>query len=91
MNKTTTLLFLCCAPAVALAGANPLVNGVPASPAPGIKKQENVLGQDGRALPPCDASGRDKKGGTECQVIEPVVLPRDGVTDEILEKYRLRK
>jgi hypothetical protein len=26
-----------------------------------------------------------------CRQPEPVVLPRDGVTDEILEKYRLKR
>jgi hypothetical protein len=37
------------------------------------------------------SAGRDRTGGTNCKAIEPVVLPRDGVTDELLEKYRLRK
>jgi len=37
------------------------------------------------------SAGRDRTGGTDCKAIEPVVLPRDGVTDELLEKYRLRK
>lgn len=82
---------VCCAPVVAMAGANPLVNGVSSSPAPGNKKYESLLKKEGGELPPCDASGRDPSGGRDCKVVEPVVLPRDGVTDDMLEKYRLRK
>lgn len=37
------------------------------------------------------SAAQDRSGGTDCRAIEPVVLPRDGVTDELLEKYRLRK
>lgn len=37
------------------------------------------------------SAAQDRTGGTDCRAIEPVVLPRDGVTDELLEKYRLRK
>ena len=73
---------------LAVAGANPL-SGQP-MPAPSGKKADGAFKRDGGDLPPCDASGRDKYGGTDCKVVEPVVLPRDGVTDEILEKYRLK-
>jgi hypothetical protein len=37
------------------------------------------------------SAAQDRSGGTDCKAIEPVVLQRDGVTDELLEKYRLRK
>jgi hypothetical protein len=37
------------------------------------------------------SAAQDRSGGTDCKAIEPVVLPRDGVTDELLEKYRLRE
>ena len=72
---------------IVLAGANPL-NGQP-MPTPSGKKVEGAFKRDD--LPPCDASGRDKYGGTDCKVVEPVLLPRDGVTDELLEKYRLKR
>jgi len=91
MRRLSVLALSCLAPALALAGGHPFVQGAPPSPAPALKKQENVFGRDGERLPPCDASGRDRTGGTDCKAIEPVVLPRDGVTDELLEKYRLRK
>lgn len=82
---------VCCLPVVALAGGNPFVQGVPSSPTPKIKKQENVFEREGRGLPLCDEAGRDPKGGTACRPLEPVTLPRDGVTDDMLEKYRLKK
>jgi len=37
------------------------------------------------------STAQDRSGGTDCKAIEPVVLLRDGVTDELLEKYRLHK
>lgn len=66
------------------------MNGQPIPAAPG-QRYEGALKRDGTEPPACDASGRDRNGGTDCRVVEPVVLPRDGVTDELLEKYRLRK
>jgi len=91
MRRLSILALFCLAPVLALAGGHPFVQGAPPSPAPALKKQENVFRQEGERLPPCDGSGRDRTGGTDCKAIEPVVLPRDGVTDELLEKYRLRK
>jgi hypothetical protein len=76
-----------CLPGIAVAGANPFNGQQPAAPAG--KKVEGAFKRE--ELPPCDASGRDKYGGTDCKVVEPIALPRDGVTDEILEKYRLKR
>lgn len=91
MMRFAVTCAMCCLPVVAMAGGNPFVTGAPPSPAPSLKKQENVFGKDGGELPPCDASGRDPKGGRDCKVVEPVYLPRDGVTDDMLEKYRLKR
>lgn len=87
MMRFVATCAVCCLPVVAIAGANPLTGQQPA--APSGKKIEGAFKRE--ELPPCDASGRDKYGGTDCKLVEPVVLPRDGVTDELLEKYRLRK
>jgi hypothetical protein len=92
MYRFAVVCSVCCLPVLALAGGNPFIQGAPPpSQAPRIKKLENVFEKDGRELPPCDAAGRDPKGGTECKPPEPVLLPRDGVTDDMLEKYRLKK
>jgi len=91
MMRFAVTCAMCCLPVLAMAGANPLVNGVPASPGPSLKKQGNVLGKDGGDLPPCDSAGLDPKGGRDCQVVEPLYLPRGGVTDDMLEKYRLKR
>jgi len=89
MMRLVVVCAVCLVPALSLAGAHPFVQGAPPSPAPSLKKQGNVLKKD--ELPPCDALGRDAAGGNDCRVVEPVLVPRDGVTDELLEKYRLRK
>jgi len=85
--KPILCCVMLCLPAIVVAGANPLNGQQPQSPAG--KKVEGAFKRE--ELPPCDASGRDKYGGTDCKVVEPVALPRDGVTDEILEKYRLKR
>ncbi len=87
MVRFAVTCAMCCLPVMAMAGANPLNGPQPAAPAG--KKVEGAFKRE--ELPPCDALGRDKYGGTDCKVVEPVVLPRDGVTDELLEKYRLKK
>lgn len=89
MMRFVVVCAVCCLPVGALAGTHPFVQGAPASPAPSLKKQENVLRKG--EFPPCDALGRDAAGGNDCRVVEPVLVPRDGVTDELLEKYRLKK
>jgi len=92
MMRFVVVCAVCCLPVGALAGgANPLVNGVPTSAGAGGQKYKNLLKNESGEPPPCDASGRDPSGGTNCKVIEPVLLPRDGVTDELLEKYRLKR
>lgn len=87
MFRFAVTCALCCLPVLALAGANPLTGQQ--APAASGKKVEGAFKRE--ELPPCDASGRDKYGGTDCKVVEPVFLPRDGVTDELLEKYRLKR
>ncbi len=87
MLKTIVFCVMLGLPGIVVAGANPL-NGQQ-MPTPAGKKSEGAFKRE--ELSPCDALGRDKYGGTDCKVVEPVALPRDGVTDEILEKYRLKK
>ncbi len=87
MFKAIICCVMFCLPGIVVAGANPLTGQQ--APAASGKKVEGAFKRED--LPPCDASGRDKYGGTDCKVVEPVALPRDGVTDEILEKYRLKK
>jgi hypothetical protein len=89
MRRLLVLSMMCWVPAAALAGGNPLL-GAPA-PAPGAeKKYQNLLKGD-RQQEPCDERGLAKDGSTNCKPVEPVYLPRDGVTDDLLEKYRIRK
>ncbi len=87
MFKTITYCVMLGLPFIVVAGGNPMTGQQ--LPVPAGKKADGAFKRD--ELPLCDASGRDKYGGTDCKVVEPVVLPRDGVTDELLEKYRLRK
>lgn len=89
MTRFAVMCAVCLVPATALAGAHPFVQGAPPSPAPSLKRQEKVLKRE--ELPPCDALGRDAAGGNDCRVIEPVLVPRDGVTDDMLEKYRIKR
>ena len=90
MLRLTVLAISCLAPALAIAAGNPLTGGALAVPA-GNKKYENVLnkGEEEKLL--CDERGLAKDGTPDCKPVEPVYVPRDGVTDELLEKYRLQR
>lgn len=90
VQRLVVALVACSVPVVALAGANPLLGATPPPSPASIKKYENLLKGDSDKIP-CDERGLAKDGTTNCKPAEPVYMPRDGVTDELLEKYRLRK
>ncbi len=90
MKKWMALALVASLPAQGFAGGNPLVSpgnmGVPAGgkKAPGAFKNEapKVF---------CDEMGRPPNADQPCTPIEPLLLPRDGVSDEMLQKYKIRK
>jgi len=79
----------CCAPVLALAGANPLAT--PGAPPPSNKKYENLFKKIKEPEQNCDPQNSEKLVDTDCKPPEPALLPKDGLTDDILEKYRLKK
>ena len=75
-------------PCLAMAGANPLSGA--GAPPPANQKYENVFRKE-REIANCERAGGVMGTDGVCRQPEPVVLPRDGVTDELLEKYRIKK
>ena len=89
MLRRTFAAALLLLPALALGGANPFVTGAPPAPASN-KKYENLFKKEEDPLSQGRADG-NPSGGAAGQAAEPIPLPRDGVTDDMLEKYRLKK
>jgi len=72
-----------------LAGANPLMGQTP--PATSSSLSAEKAARKEREIAECQRSGGLMGADGVCRQPEPVFLPRDGVTDELLEKYRLKK
>ncbi|NBU60109.1 MAG: hypothetical protein EBS23_10225 [Betaproteobacteria bacterium] len=89
MQRLSVALVACWVPAVALAGANPLTGQTPAAPG-GTSSYGAALKKE-REIAECQRAGGVMGADGVCRQPEPSVLPRDGVTDELLEKYRIKK
>ena len=76
-------------PCLVMAGANPLTGQTPAAPG-GASSYGAALKKE-REIAECQRAGGVMGADGVCRQPEPSVLPRDGVTDELLEKYRIKK